>query len=310
MGCALAGVPPPPPPLLLLLLLLLEAPGVQGLSCSATPVNWTAGLTATCLNFSGQDLALLPTALEAGSLQHLDLSRNRLRQLPEPFFASLEELQVLDVTGNPLSTVPGTLGARCALELRADCACALGPWHQARVNCSDAPSPACQVGFNHTQNLTLFLETHCPGGLGAAAVAGLVVGVCALLALGLTGSLLACRLRDRRAAGTQSPGKALAASEVPRPGSSRQSRYSSRARSPRAPVVVQPGPASPDYENMFQGEPAQPRWRDRPGSGHDSDCYMEYEEPDADPGPQAIYCNLQALNLRTEQDEDYVVPGR
>ncbi|XP_055975656.1 leucine-rich repeat-containing protein 25 [Sorex fumeus] len=309
MGCALEGLPPPLLlPLLLLppLLLFLEAPGSHGLSCSASPVNWTAGLTATCLNFSGQDLDELPDELQASSLEHLDLSRNRLQYLPGPLFASLEKLQVLDVTGNPLSTVSRALGALCTLELRADCACALVPWHQARTNCSDAPSPQCQVGFNYTQNLTLFLETHCPEGLGTAAVAGLATGGFVLLALGIAGSWLGYRLRGRGATGTQSLGKMLTASDAP----SRQPRYGSRAGSPGSPMNVQPGPASPDYENMFQGEPAQPHWDDRPQSASDSDFYMEFQEQSAESGSNAIYCNLPTLRPEAEQDDDdYVVPG-
>lgn len=307
MGCALAGAPPPP--LLLLLLLLLEAPGGHGLSCSVSPVNWTAGLTATCLNFSGQGLEVLPAELAASDLEHLDLSWNRLQYLPAPFFASLEKLQVLDVTGNPLSMVAGELGARCALELQADCACALAPWHQARANCSAASSLQCHSGFNHTRNLTRFLETHCPEGLGPAAIGGLVGGACVLLTLGLVGSYLAYRFRGLWATGTQSPpGKTLGAPQKSRPNSSRQSRYSSRARNVREPGAVQPSPASADYENMFQGEPTQPRWNDRTGSAQDSDYYMEFDQS-ADASPQAIYCNLQALQEQDQDEEDYVIPG-
>ncbi|XP_054984030.1 leucine-rich repeat-containing protein 25 [Sorex araneus] len=314
MGCALEGLLPLPLLLLLLpppLLLFLLAPGSHGLSCSASSVNWTAGLTATCLNFSGQELDMLPNELQASNLEYLDLSRNRLQHLPGSLFASLGKLQVLDVTGNPLFTVSGTLGALCALELRADCACALVPWHQARANCSEAPSLQCQVGFNYTQNLTLFLKTHCPEGLSTAAIGGLAAGGCVLLALGIAGSWLAHRLRDWRARGTQSLGKMLTASSAPSQGSSQQTRYGSRAQSPQAPMKVQLSPVSPDYENMFQGEPAQPRWDDRPQSANDSDFYMEFEEQSAESGPHAIYCNLPTLQPEAEQDEeDYVVPGR
>lgn len=304
-----------------LLLLLLEAGGAQELSCESAPpvANWSYTPDIECLNMSSQGLKVLQGEMQASGLKVLDLSGNNLRRLPGTFFAGLKNLRVLDTRGNPLAMVDEELGRWCWLELRSTCACALGPWHAARNNCSDAPQ--CHPeGSNHTQNLTLFLQAQCPQGLSAASIGGIVAGVCVVLALGVApGIWWVWKMRGPWGAqGNPSQGQAKAwtVSDTSRPGSSRQPRYSSRARNPRpAPTAASPpSPPSPDYENMFHGEPVQPSWGNRHQSGpsEDSNFYLEYNGADTDAGPQAIYCNLPSQHhpcTPQEDDEDYVVPG-
>lgn len=251
-----------------LLLLLLEAGGAQELSCESAPpvANWSYTPDVECLNMSSQGLKVLQGKMQASGLKVLDLSGNNLRRLPGTFFAGLKNLRVLDARGNPLAEVDAELGRWCLLELRSVCACALGPWHAARNQCSDAPQ--CHPeGSNHTQNLTLFLQAQCPQGLSVASIGGIVAGVCVILALGgAVGIWWVWKLRGRQGAqGNQGQAKAWAVSGTSRPGSSRQPRYSSQARKPRPPpaAAAPPSPPSPDYENMFHGEPAQPSWGDR-----------------------------------------------
>lgn len=254
----------------LLLLLLLEAGGAQKLSCESAPpvANWSYTPDVECLNMSSQGLKVLQGKMQASGLQVLDLSGNNLRRLPSTFFADLNNLRVLDARGNPLAEVDAELGLRCLLELHSVCACALGPWHAAHNNCSDTPQ--CHPeGSNHTQNLTLFLQAQCPQGLSAASIGGIMAGVCVILALGgAVGIWWVWKLRGHQGA-QGNPGhgqaKAWAVSDTSRPGSSRQPRYSSRARNLRPPpaAAAPPSPPSPDYENMFHGEPAQPSWGDR-----------------------------------------------
>nr|XP_020139365.1 leucine-rich repeat-containing protein 25 [Microcebus murinus] len=88
-------------------------------------------------------------------------------------------------------------------------------------------------------------------------------------------------------------------------------RYSSRDRGPRPRAPAPRRPSTPDYENMFVGDPAAPRQQDRLGAQQppeDGDLYMNYRSPDADCSP--VYCNLQALGRAAPGEEEYVVPGR
>uniref|UniRef100_A0A2K6V389 Leucine rich repeat containing 25 n=1 Tax=Saimiri boliviensis boliviensis TaxID=39432 RepID=A0A2K6V389_SAIBB len=141
MGGALAWT------LLLLPLLLPPESDSRDLSCAVSPagVDWSTEFGDTCLNFSGLGLRLPQNqSLRAPEVRVLDLSANGLRELPATFFSGLRSLQLLDVLQNPLSHVHGALAARCDLDLRADCGCALAPWHRVRRdNCSGQAPLLC-----------------------------------------------------------------------------------------------------------------------------------------------------------------------
>lgn len=253
MGGALAWA-------LLLLLLLLKDPGSQGLSCnvSSGDVDWTTVFTATCLNFSGQGLSLpRNTSLQAGSLLLLDLSGNGLRELPWSFFTLLGKLQILDVTNNPLNLVDTVLAEHCDLDLKADCHCVLASWHKVRQdNCSgQLPLQCLDTGTSTWHNLSTFLEVGCPPGLASTTIGALAASGSLLLGLAIAGPLLAWRRRARWAPGCRGLGKTCAAQHDPRPSSTQQLRYSSRSFSPKKPSATPPRPPTPDYENVFVGQP-------------------------------------------------------
>ncbi|XP_045709141.1 leucine-rich repeat-containing protein 25 [Phyllostomus hastatus] len=313
MGGALAWAP--------WLLLLLQDPCSLGLSCNVSlDVGWSREFKAPCLNFSGQHLSLPPNkSLQAIGVRLLDLSANELRELPQPFFNTLHNLQILNVTYNPLEHVPAMLAELCSLDLKANCLCALAPWHKVRQdkNCSDPPLLQCldeRAGTWH--NLSTFLESGCPPGLSSMTIGVLAASGSLLLGLFIAGSLLAWRFRARWAPSSQGLGKTWAAADGPRSGSGRQPRYSSRNHSPKQPADTLPRPPTPDYENVFAGQPpAEHQWTKHGAHpSEDNDLYMNYESlPQAPQSPcqasQPIYGNLQFLGHTPPVDEEYVTPG-
>ncbi|XP_011365096.1 leucine-rich repeat-containing protein 25 [Pteropus vampyrus] len=302
MGGALAWA-------LLLLLLLLQDPGSQGLSCnvSSGDVDWTTVFTATCLNFSGQALSLPRNmSLQASSVLLLDLSGNGLRELPWSFFTLLGKLQILDVTNNPLNLVDTVLAERCDLDLKADCHCVLASWHKVRQdNCSgQLPLQCLDAGTGAWHNLSTFLEVGCSPGLALTTIGALAASGSLLFGLAIAGPLLAWRLRARCAPSCRGLGKTWAAQDDP--SSSQQLRYSS----PKQPSATLPRPPTPDYENVFTGQPpASHQWaKHRAHPSEDSDFYMNYK--DLHQVSQSVYGNLEPLRQDLPDEEEYVIPGR
>lgn len=307
MGDALAWV-------LLLPLLLLQSPSGQELSCNVSSVdtNWTREFTETCLNFSGQHLSLPQNrSLQAINVALLDLSGNNLRELRWLFFSHLKQLKILNVTGNPLDLVESQLAERCDLDLRADCRCVLKSWHEVRQNCSDQlPLQCLDPGTGAWHNFSTFLKNNsCTSGLAPTTIVALAVGGSLLLALAIAGPLLAWRFRASWAPRSQDLGKMSAAQDGSRPGSGRQSRYSSRSFNPKQPAATLPSPSS-DYENMFVGHPSVGHQWTKNGThqpSEDSDFYMNYE--DLCQASQPVYGNLQFPGQVPLDEEEYVIAG-
>lgn len=301
-------------PWALWLLLLLQDPCSLGLSCNASSgdVDWATEFTATCLNFSGRGLNIpWNRSLQASSVLLLDLSGNGLRELPGSFFARLEKLQILNVTNNPLDRVDAELAGRCALDLKADCRCSLASWHKVRQdNCSDQLPPQClDAGTFTWRNLSTFLEVSCPPGLSWAAIGALAAGGSLLLGLIIAGSLLAWRFRSRWSPRSQSQDKTWAAPDGPRPSSGWQPKYSSRSLSLHQPEATPPRPPTPDYENVFIGQPPakDPPAKHGTHPSEDSDFYMNYE--DLQRASQPVYGNLQFPGQAPEAEDEYVITG-
>lgn len=307
MGDALAWV-------LFLPLLLLQSPSGQELSCNVSSVdtNWTREFTETCLNFSGQHLSLPQNrSLQAINVALLDLSGNNLRELRWLFFSHLKQLKILNVTGNPLDLVESQLAERCDLDLRADCRCVLKSWHEVRQNCSDQlPLQCLDPGTGAWHNFSTFLKNNsCTSGLAPTTIVALAVGGSLLLALAIAGPLLAWRFRASWAPRSQDLGKMSAAQDGSRPGSGRQSRYSSRSFNPKQPAATLPSPSS-DYENMFVGHPSVGHQWTKNGThqpSEDSDFYMNYE--DLCQASQPVYGNLQFPGQVPLDEEEYVIAG-
>lgn len=309
MGVALAWVLSLPP------LLLLQAPSSQGLSCNVSSVDtdWTREFTETCLNFSGQHLSLPQNrSLQAINVTLLDLSGNNLRELRWSFFSLLKKLDILNVTGNPLDRVESELAENCYLDLRADCRCVLKSWHKVWQDiCSgQLPLECLDPGTGAWHNLSTFLKNNsCTSGLAPTTIGALAVGGSLLLALAIAGPLLAWRFRASWAPRSQDLGKMSAAQDASRPGSCRQSRYSSRSLNPKQPAATLPSP-SPDYENMFVGQPSAGHQWTKNGThqpSEDSDFYMNYE--DLCQASQPVYGNLQFPGEVPLDEEEYVIAG-
>ncbi|XP_066125471.1 leucine-rich repeat-containing protein 25 [Saccopteryx bilineata] len=306
MGVTLAWV--------LWLLLLVQDPGSLGLSCnvSSKEVAWTTNFTVTCLNFSGQGLnPLWNRSLQASSVLLLDLSGNGLQELPSSFFASLKELKTLIVTDNPLDHVDTMLAARCDLDLKTDCRCVLASWDEVRRHdCSDQlPLQCLEAGTGIWYNLTNFLNVSCSPALTSTTIGALVASGSLLLGLSIAGPLLAWRLRARRAPSSLTLGKTWAAPDGPRPSSRRQPKYGSQKLGPKQPVANLPRPPTPDYENVFIGQPpGEHQWaKHRAHPSEDNDFYMNYEG--FQQASQPVYGNLQFLGQAPPVEEEYVIPG-
>ncbi|XP_008154621.2 leucine-rich repeat-containing protein 25 [Eptesicus fuscus] len=301
-------------PWALWLLPLLQDPCSLGLSCnvSSWDVDWNTEFTATCLNFSGQGL-IIPwnRSLQASSVLLLDLSGNGLRELPWSFFARLERLQILNVTNNPLDRVDAELAERCALDLKADCRCALASWHRVRQdNCSDQlPLQCLDAGTFTWHNLSAFLDVSCSSGLSGAAIGALAASGSLLLGLTIAGSLLLWRFRSRWSPRSQSQDKTWAAPGGPRPSSGWQPKYSSRSLSLNQPEATLPRPPTPDYENVFIGQPPAKHQSAKHGThpSEDSDFYMNYE--DLRRASQPVYGNLQFPGQAPALEDEYVMTG-
>ncbi|ELW67151.1 leucine-rich repeat-containing protein 25 [Tupaia chinensis] len=300
--------------MLFLPLLLLDPGSQEPCKAPSENVTWTEDFKEdVCLNFSGQGRTLPQNlSLRASNLRVLDLSRNHLQQLPLSFFVHLEKLQVLHVVDNPLVSVDADLGARCELDLRADCSCVLKAWYKVRRdNCSDQSSlsPQC-LHAGGWGNLSTFLEDGCGPLLRPATIGAVVTGGVLLLVIAVVGPVLAWRLRRRRAARNQDLRKACAAHDGPRIGTAWQPRYSSRGQGAKPQVPSPNRPSTPDYENMFVGlPPAQYQGADhREEPLEDNGCYMNYR--DLELASQPVYCYLQSLGRAPLDDEEYVIPGR
>uniref|UniRef100_A0A8C6W9T6 Leucine rich repeat containing 25 n=2 Tax=Nannospalax galili TaxID=1026970 RepID=A0A8C6W9T6_NANGA len=284
---------------LLLLMVLLRTAGSQGLSCTvfSNNVDWSQWFHDTCLNFSGLGLRLpWNQSLQASSLRVLDLSANGLHQFPPAFFVNLQQLQTLIVTHNPLNSVDQWLAWRCDLELKADCSCALASWHKVRRdNCSGQQEPLCMHPASVSQqNLSTFLAISCPPGLAPGTIGAMVAGGVIFLILAIAGSVLAWRLKGHTQTNSQGLSKAAGSQDAPRPVSGFQLRYSSQSPGPKAQDTPS-GRSTPDYENVFVGEPDKEHsWSAaRAHLSKDSDFYMNYRGPS--PDPQPVYCNLESL---------------
>ncbi|XP_004646943.1 leucine-rich repeat-containing protein 25 [Octodon degus] len=284
--------------------LLLGLLGLQKLSgqeptCAVFPgdLDWRRVFNDSCLNFSGRTLRLHPDQpLQAPHLRVLDLSGTGLQELSLPFLTSLRQLRVLSVLHNPLDNVDAALGSHCDLELRADCTCALGPWHRAwHDNCSSQEPLHCLHQATGTwRNVSAFLEASCAPSLTLAAIGGVVAGSTLFLTLVVAGSVLAWRHCGHHTAGTQGQGKAWGPQDAARTPSSIQPRYSSRSSGLKAPEARPPRIAAPHYENVFLGQPEEGhQWPDhRTHPPEDSGFYMNYRGPSLDAQP--VYGNLQA----------------
>lgn len=294
---------------LLLLTVLLQS-GSQDLSCmvSSSNVDWTQTFNDTCLNFSGLGLSLPRTQpLQASHLQVLDLSRNGLQALPRVFFAKLEKLQTLIVTHNRLVSVEPSLALRCELELRVDCSCGLASWHSIRQsNCSEELL-CLHPDTGAPGNLSTFLQVSCPPSLAPETIGALVAGTI-FLALAVSGSVLAWRLRQHRGASGQGLSKAQSSHDTPKPVTGFLPRYISQRPGPKTPDTP-PGRSSLDYENVFIGELSEDGSGSAPRSpSEDTDFYMNYKGADLDPQP--VYCNLESLGRVPAYNQEYVAPGR
>ncbi|XP_076215522.1 leucine-rich repeat-containing protein 25 [Aptenodytes patagonicus] len=260
------------------------------------------------LDLSQNRLRELPAAFlsQARGLRHLQLQQNRLQELPDDFFANAVALQSLRLEDNPLPAVPPT-AFRASLRLLAvTCRCdvvgsILAPCTCSRPNCT-VPRCHCLTSHHDVFNATDFHVRECWGSTRlVAGLAGATVGVAVLLAV----TAVVCYRQRKVATAAASAGWGKRESTA----AHGQPRYISRA----AEIGTTDAAAAPDYENVFVSPctgPAAargwtPGWQEErysPQVPVDDNYFLESE---AVPGDQPIYANT-----RCSGEDIYVIPDQ
>lgn len=259
------GDPAPPLTLLLLLLLCLAAPSspcftlepnapadlnLSNRSRHCAELDWGIfrGQTRLRLRHDGIE-TLAPSSRVEPVLEELDLSYNRLRELPAGFFANATALRRLQLEGNPLTAVPRSAFQPSLRHLVVPCRCdvvgsVLAPCTCAQPGCA---VPWCQCFASHHGpfNVTDFHSQQCRGSAGL--VAGLTAAAGVVVVLLLVAAVVYHR---RRKAGSVGWGERKPATAQGQP------HYISRASEIGAAgagggAAGAGGGAAPDYENVF-----------------------------------------------------------
>ncbi|GAB0200613.1 leucine-rich repeat-containing protein 25 [Grus japonensis] len=263
------------------------------------------------LDLSYNRLRDLPAAFlsRAQGLRHLQLQHNMLRELPDGFFANATALETLQLDGNPLRAVPPTAFQASLRLLAVPCRCdvvgsVLAPCACSWPNCT-VPQCRCITSQHNSFNVTDFHAQECRHGV--ALVAGSVGAAGAVAVLMVVIAVVVCRQRKASAAAVGagwSKREPTAAHGQPR--------YISRT------TEIGTGDAAaattPDYENVFMSPCAAtataqgwtPGWQEEQHSPQvpvDDDYFLESE---ADPGDQPIYANTQSLG----EDNIYIIPNQ
>ncbi|XP_072338084.1 leucine-rich repeat-containing protein 25-like [Scyliorhinus torazame] len=310
-------------------IILLHAESTVGSQCEGPPINleWD-NCSISCLDWGAlqlkdQTVLSLPNCkisrivnLAPNSvLQELILANNNLQQLPEDLLRNLTSLNVLNVTGNPLTSIPLSVVLR--IQVSFDCSCGLLRGLQQScseaANCSQDNLSCSSPGGSQLFNASSFYDAECPGSdhllpvyillpLLAAAIAGAAV-------------FLLIRRRSQRSAGALSPNKSLSTSDAG------QQRYvsatnwkgSAAAVSGTSPCPGASGqqPVHQDYENMLVGESqGAPGRHDRNQKTTDDTYYLE-SDPASDIylNEQPIYCNYAGSKPNLE-DDVYIIPDK
>lgn len=206
------------------------------------------------LDLSYNRLRELPAAFlsQARGLQHLQLQHNRLRELPAGFFTNATALQSLWLEGNPLPAVPPTAFQASLRFLAVPCRCdvvgsVLAPCTCSRPECT-VPQCHCLTSHRDFFNVTDFHAWECRSSVGlVAGLAGAAGGVAVLLVV----VAVVCYRRRKVAAAAASVGWGKQEPTV----THGQPRYISRAAEIGTTDATA---AAPDYENIFVNPCAVP----------------------------------------------------
>ncbi|XP_051495462.1 leucine-rich repeat-containing protein 25 [Apus apus] len=271
--------------------LLLSHNGIGALSPSSR-----LGPQTEELNLSHNRLRELPPAFlgQARGLQHLHLQHNQLRDLPNGFFSNATSLRSLRLQGNPLPAVPPSAFQPTLRLLELSCGCPVVSTALAPCSRSNGTGLRCHCLTTRygLVNITHFHSQECWGNVSlVAGLAGVVGGLVVLVVLVVLGVLGVVRYRRRRAAGAGGGwGKWEPAAAHGQP------RYISRDPE----VGTAEAAAAPDYENIFVSPGAAPGtargwtpgWQEHspPDPQDDGDYFLRSE---TFPGDQPIYANTQ-----------------
>ncbi|KAK4808097.1 hypothetical protein QYF61_025094 [Mycteria americana] len=262
------------------------------------------------LDLSYNRLRELPAAFlsRAQGLRHLHLQHNQLRELPDGFFANATALQTLQLEGNPLPAVPPTAFQASLHLLAVPCRCdvvgsILASCARSRPNCTELRC-RCLRSHRDVLNATDFHAQECQGSVRlVAGLAGAASGVAVLLVV----AAVVCY--RRRKAATAAAGTGWGKREPT--AAHGQPRYISRATEMSTTNAA--AAAAPDYENIFVNPctaPAAargwtPGWQEErysPQVPVDNDYFLESE---AVSGDQPIYANTQ----HPGEDNIYITPN-
>ncbi|KAM9265455.1 leucine-rich repeat-containing protein 25 [Morus bassanus] len=284
--------------------LYLSRNGIEALSPSSR-----VGPRLKELDLSYNRLRELPAAFlsQARGLQRLQLQHNQLRELPADFFANATALQSLWLDGNPLPAVPPTAFQASLSFLAVPCRCdvvgsVLAPCTCSQPNCT-VPRCHCLMSHDNVLNATDFHARECWRNVGL--IAGLA-GAASVVAVLLVVTAVVCYRRRKVAATAASVGWDKRESTT----AHGQPRYISRDTE----IGTTDAATMLDYENIFvtpcttqaatQGW--TPGWQEKrysPQVPVDDDYFLESEDASRD---QPIYANMQNHG----QDSIYIIPGQ
>ncbi|XP_038633851.1 leucine-rich repeat-containing protein 25-like [Scyliorhinus canicula] len=314
-------------------IILLHAESTVGSQCEGPPINPEWGnCSISCLDWGAlqlkdQIVLSLPNCkisrivnlVPNSALETLILSNNNLQQLPEDLLQNLTGLKVLNVTGNPLTSIP--LSVVLQIQVSFDCFCGLLRGLQQScsetANCSLDNLSCSSTSGPQLFNASSFYDAECPETDHLLALYILLP----LLAAAIAGAavFLLVRRCSQRSAGTLSTNKSLSASDAG------QQRYvsatnwkgsaaeaeSGTSQCPRASGQQQQQPVHQDYENMLVGEShGKPGRHDRNQKTTDDTYYLE-SDPASDIylNEQPIYCNYEG-SMPNPEDDVYIIPDK
>ncbi|XP_056430255.1 leucine-rich repeat-containing protein 25 isoform X2 [Hyla sarda] len=273
----------------------------------------------TILDISNNKLSDLPKDFlsTANALKEVHLEHNELKHLPEMFLSNSHALETVTLEGNPLSEIPASIFRETLVNLTVDCRCDLVSNVMNALNYSEVVSATCKESAV-LHNLKDFYDANC----GNQYLALYILLPTLMLVLLVGGVALYFWKRKRTSASLESKD---AADKSPAHG---QSRYTSR-NIESTETTFSPGNRQ-DYENVFVGHlttETTPRGYlendHRPGTHRSKHVAEEdiYLESDVNEGDQPIYTNTQGLyynysepthekSRSHEEDDVYILPDQ
>ncbi|XP_069779309.1 leucine-rich repeat-containing protein 25-like [Narcine bancroftii] len=270
------------------------------INCSLDCLDWAKlnveGLMSLSLANCGISRMINITNNE--ELRKLNLMNNKLQDLPQNFLKSFSKLNILNLIGNPLTTIPLSLIKKINVNFSCSCHLLDDVIHKCRaVNCtlSILNNLTC-IGPNGISLLALehFYNAECKGLMHVY----ILVPILIIVVIAIVVSLLVIYRSKFYICTSSHPKKQNSVCSADHG----HQRYASRTDW-KGEVEASQGPRN-DYENVFMGEPENPRKQQIP-----DDTYYLQSNPTCDmyQNEHPVYCNYTGPAAKAE-DDVYIIP--